>query len=63
MFLHREHDQAARERLALESRLRLARAQGHMVLHYQPQIDIASGRIVGAEALVRWCAGTTPKKA
>ena len=46
--------QAARERLALESRLRLALAQGHMVLHYQPQIDIASGRIVGAEALVRW---------
>ena len=46
--------QAARERLALESRLRLALAHGHMVLHYQPQIDIASGRIVGAEALVRW---------
>ncbi|WP_366626770.1 EAL domain-containing protein [Acidovorax sp. 28-64-14] len=39
---------------ALESRLRLALAHGHMVLHYQPQIDIATGRIVGAEALVRW---------
>ena len=46
--------QSARDRLALESRLRLALAHGHMVLHYQPQIDIASGRIVGAEALVRW---------
>ena len=53
-FYTKNMTQAARERLALESRLRLALAQGHMVLHYQPQIDIASGRIVGAEALVRW---------
>ena len=53
-FYAEEMTQSARERLALESRLRLALAQGHMVLHYQPQIDIATGRIVGAEALVRW---------
>ena len=53
-FYAEEMTQSARERLALESRLRLALAHGHMVLHYQPQIDIATGRIVGAEALVRW---------
>ena len=46
--------QAARERLELESRLRLALAQGHLQMYYQPQIDIATGRILGAEALVRW---------
>lgn len=53
-FFDETMTQAARERLALESRLRLALAQGHLCLHYQPQVDIASGRIVGAEALVRW---------
>ncbi len=53
-FYAEEMTQAARERLALESRLRQALQQGQLVLHYQPQIDIATGRIVGAEALVRW---------
>ena len=45
---------AARERIALETRLRRAVVQGELRLHFQPQIDIASGAIVGAEALVRW---------
>ena len=53
-FYTEEMTQSARDRLALEARLRLALARGHMVLHYQPQIDIPTGRIVGAEALVRW---------
>ncbi|OPH11603.1 EAL domain-containing protein, partial [Azospirillum brasilense] len=53
-FFDESLTQAARERLALEARLRSALAQGHLQLHYQPQVDIASGRIVGAEALVRW---------
>jgi len=45
---------AACERIALEARLRKAIEQHELRVFYQPQIDIASGRIVGAEALVRW---------
>lgn len=45
---------AARERIALEMQLRVAIDQQELRVFYQPQIDIASGRIIGAEALVRW---------
>ena len=49
-----ELTQAARERIELGSRLRRAIGENRLRVHYQPQVDIASGRIVGAEALVRW---------
>jgi len=44
----------ARERLELESGLRNALAQREFELHYQPKVDIATGRIESAEALIRW---------
>ncbi|MEQ6434750.1 EAL domain-containing protein [Comamonas sp. w2-DMI] len=46
--------QAARERLALEARLRRALDLGHLCLYYQPQLELATGRLIGAEALLRW---------
>ena len=44
----------ATERIELEAALRLAVQQERLELHYQPQVDIATGRIVGIEALMRW---------
>jgi diguanylate cyclase (GGDEF)-like protein/PAS domain S-box-containing protein len=44
----------AQEQLHLQGQLRNAVKNREFLLHYQPQIDIGSGRIVGAEALVRW---------
>ena len=46
-------DLAARQ-FELEAALRLALSRAELLLHYQPKIDIASGRMRGVEALVRW---------
>ena len=46
--------QQTTERLALAASLRHAQHNGELALHYQPQIDLASGRLIGAEALLRW---------
>lgn len=43
-----------RDRLKLTSALRNALARSEFVLHYQPQIDLVTGAIVGMEALLRW---------
>jgi diguanylate cyclase (GGDEF)-like protein/PAS domain S-box-containing protein len=41
-------------RLALEGDLRHAAERGELILHFQPVLDLPSGQIVGAEALLRW---------
>ena len=53
-FYSREMNQRAMERLRIESGLRQGIERNELLLHYQPKVDIATGRIVGAEALVRW---------
>jgi diguanylate cyclase (GGDEF)-like protein/PAS domain S-box-containing protein len=42
------------ERLTLESSLRLALAKEQLFLMYQPQMDVATGKVTGLEALLRW---------
>jgi diguanylate cyclase (GGDEF)-like protein len=44
----------SRSRMKLDHAMRQALAKGLFRLHYQPQIDMATGRVVGAEALIRW---------
>lgn len=49
-----EMNARAGERLAMENELRSALDRGEFLLHYQPQYDVTSGQVVGAEALLRW---------
>lgn len=53
-FFSSEMNVEAFERLAFESSLRRALEREEFELHYQPQVDLLTGRIVGAEALLRW---------
>lgn len=54
LFYSPEMNQRANEQWQLEGDLRQALAGRHLQLHYQPKVSLRSGRIVGAEALIRW---------
>ncbi|MCK0507022.1 EAL domain-containing protein [Aromatoleum anaerobium] len=49
-----ELDRETRERMSMESALRLSLAANALELHYQPKVDLATGRVVAVEALARW---------
>ena len=53
-FYTAEMNRLVNERLSLEQSLRRALQRNELLLHYQPRIDLASGEVVGAEALLRW---------
>jgi diguanylate cyclase (GGDEF)-like protein/PAS domain S-box-containing protein len=53
-FFDRRMDEEVQQRKNLEVDLRDGVERGDFVLHFQPQIDLRSGAVAGAEALVRW---------
>jgi len=53
-FFQLEMENAAKRRLLIETELRQAILSNELELFYQPQVNISSGKIIGAEALLRW---------
>jgi diguanylate cyclase (GGDEF)-like protein len=53
-FYRADRDRNSRRRLAIQGELRDAMATGQLTLHYQPKVDMATGELMGVEALVRW---------
>ena len=53
-YYAQDMNEAVASALDLENDLRRAIERGSLVLHYQPQVDVHFGHIIGAEALVRW---------
>ena len=51
---HPDHDRFLSRNFQIETRLRIAIETGELGVVYQPKVDLATGLIVGAEALVRW---------
>ncbi len=53
-FFRSEMNSRAHDRMFIEGGLRRALKQEEFLLHYQPQIDLDSGAMIGAEVLIRW---------
>jgi diguanylate cyclase (GGDEF)-like protein/PAS domain S-box-containing protein len=53
-FFSPDLDAKVRARMHLENDLRMAVDRNEFLLHYQPQVELATGRIIGVEALLRW---------
>jgi len=53
-FFSPDLDAKVRARMHLENDLRLAVERDEFILHYQPQIELATGQVIGVEALLRW---------
>ncbi|MBV6324644.1 putative bifunctional diguanylate cyclase/phosphodiesterase [Duganella violaceipulchra] len=53
-FYSQDMNQGMQERMRIETGLRHALGHGELLLHYQPKFCIDNGKIIGAEALVRW---------
>jgi EAL domain-containing protein (putative c-di-GMP-specific phosphodiesterase class I) len=53
-FYRNDMNAKAQSRIHLENKLRKAIENEHFVVHYQPQVDVRNGCIIGMEALVRW---------
>lgn len=53
-FYSTDLNSSLQERLALENELYYALDRGELLLHYQPQVSLHSGRIIGVETLIRW---------
>ena len=54
VFFDTEFERAIIDRNARTEALRSAIGKGELVLHYQPQVDMGAGKVLGVEALVRW---------
>lgn len=55
MFYAPKMNARVAEKLTLETKLRRAVENEEFLLHYQPKVELKTGRVVGLEALVRWC--------
>ncbi|WP_375539604.1 putative bifunctional diguanylate cyclase/phosphodiesterase [Rugamonas fusca] len=53
-FYHNSMLDVSHQKIALEQSLRKALEQNELEMYYQPQVDVATGRIIGAEGLMRW---------